>query len=99
MRRLLPIAAVLLICAGCGDHRDSGRCYMPPHCQAYTYMKAPADEAQLLQDEKELRSTRGVEGVRTRMDGTTATVTVYVRTEQDIAIRERLLEKGYRRRW
>ncbi len=90
---LLPLLALL----GCGDHRDD--CYETPHCQSFVYLKEGVDEAQLLADEKRLREESGVQGVRARLDGGTAMLTVFVAGKRDIQVREQLLKLGYHRRW
>ncbi len=91
---LLPI---LLALPGCGDHRDD--CYETPHCQSFVYLKDGVDEAHMLADEKRLRAESGVQGVRARLDGSTAVLTVFVAGKRDIQVREQLLKLGYHRRW
>jgi hypothetical protein len=90
---LLPLLFAL---SGCGEHRE---CFDLPHCQTFTYLKDGVAETQLLADEKRMRNASGVEGVRTRMDGDVAMITVYVTGTYDLAVREELLKLGYHRRW
>ncbi len=92
----IALLALMVTLSGCGGHRD---CYDVPHCQTFTYLKDGVSEAQLLADEKRLRGTSGVEGVRTRLDGAVGVVTVYVAGTRDLAVREDLLKLGYHRRW
>ncbi|MBA3684890.1 MAG: hypothetical protein H0W72_06575 [Planctomycetes bacterium] len=93
---IFSLLLALLALGGCGDHRA---CFDVPHCQTFTYLKDGISEAQLLVDEKRLRGAKGVEGVRTRLDGTVGVVTVYVLSKHDLSVREDLLKLGYHRRW